>query len=194
MPASTCPTSVVGTATHGMPRRYVAAANAARSVVEPPPSATTVPSRSSVSSDQSRPATASCFAASPGGISCVETSRDPSAFAAAAPCRPSTVASATSATGPSPGTRSPSRSSAPSLMAHTCRGQYDTVGVAARDACVRYLVVDGLPLLVEATERRLVLGERPVAAADALPRGIDVDLDQDGERSVRERGRGRSAS
>ena len=35
--ASTWPTSVVGTATHGTPRRYVAAANPATSVVQPPP-------------------------------------------------------------------------------------------------------------------------------------------------------------
>ena len=52
--ASTWPTSVVGTATHGTPRRYVAAANPATSVVQPPPRATTVPPRSSRSSRHSR--------------------------------------------------------------------------------------------------------------------------------------------
>ena len=57
--ASTWPTSVVGTATHGTPRRYVAAAKPAVSVSAPPPSATTVPPRSSVSSDHSRSTTPS---------------------------------------------------------------------------------------------------------------------------------------
>ena len=40
--ASTCPTSVDGTATQSIPRMYVAATNPTRSVVVPPPSATSV--------------------------------------------------------------------------------------------------------------------------------------------------------
>src|SRR5207244_4181831 len=51
--ASTRPTSVVGTATHRIPRRKAAAANPAASVVQPPPNATMIPSRSS---RRSRPA------------------------------------------------------------------------------------------------------------------------------------------
>ena len=41
--ASTCATRLVGTGTQSMPRRYVAAAKPAASVVQPPPSATIVP-------------------------------------------------------------------------------------------------------------------------------------------------------
>ncbi len=44
--ASTWATRLVGTGTHATPRRYVAAANPAASVVQPPPSATIVPLRS----------------------------------------------------------------------------------------------------------------------------------------------------
>src|SRR5581483_2706793 len=65
--ASTCPTSVVGTATHGTPRRYVAAAKPAGSVSAPPPSATTVPSRSRLSSLQSPWTTGHALAFSPDG-------------------------------------------------------------------------------------------------------------------------------
>ena len=52
--ASTCATRLVGTGTHGTPRRYVAAAKPAASVVQPPPSATIVPSRPRRSSSQRR--------------------------------------------------------------------------------------------------------------------------------------------
>ena len=60
---------VVGTATHGTPRMYVAAANPARSVVQPPPRPTIVPSRPIRSARQSRSSTAIAFAGSPGGTS-----------------------------------------------------------------------------------------------------------------------------
>src|SRR5581483_10241967 len=83
--ASTCPTSVVGTAAHRTPRRYVAAAKPATSVVHPPPKATTVPSRSRRSSLQRRATTAVCFACSPAGSSCVVCSRAPSASCARGP-------------------------------------------------------------------------------------------------------------
>ena len=58
IPASTWPTSVVGTAVHGTPRMCVAAANPTTSVVEPPPSATSEPSRPIRSAVQSRSRTA----------------------------------------------------------------------------------------------------------------------------------------
>ena len=69
IPASTCPTSVVGTATQEMPRMYVAAANPTTSVVQPPPSPTIVPSRPRRNERQSRSSTATDLAASPGGTS-----------------------------------------------------------------------------------------------------------------------------
>ena len=98
--ASTWPTSVVGTATHGTPRMYVAAANPARSVVQPPPSPTTVPSRPIRSARQSRSRTAIALAASPGGTSCSAMSRSPSASWAVTPWMPATFASETISTAP----------------------------------------------------------------------------------------------
>ncbi len=72
--ASTCPTSVEGTATQSIPRRYVAAANPTTSVVEPPPSATSIEERSSSSARQRRSTAAGDFAASPPGTTCVASS------------------------------------------------------------------------------------------------------------------------
>ena len=54
-------------------------------------------------------------------------------------------------------------------------------------ACVRRLVVERPPLVVERPERRLVLRQRPVAARDSAPRLLDVDLDQDRERPLAQR-------
>ena len=71
--ASTWPTSVDGTATQRTPRRYVAATNPAASVVQPPPSATTIPERSRRSALQSRVAASIVFASSPSGSSCTST-------------------------------------------------------------------------------------------------------------------------
>ena len=77
--ASTWPTSVVGTATQSIPRKYVAAAKPATSVVQPPPSATSVPDRSSRSACQSASSDSTVFACSPGASSWTARARAPSA-------------------------------------------------------------------------------------------------------------------
>ena len=77
--ASTWPTSVVGTATQSIPRKYVAAAKPATSVVHPPPSATSVPERSSRSACQSASSDSTVFACSPGASSWTARARAPSA-------------------------------------------------------------------------------------------------------------------
>ena len=56
-------------------------------------------------------------------------------------------------------------------------GEHGAFEVARAGVC--RAVVERLPLLVERPEGRLVLRERPVAAADAAPRFLGVDLDQD---------------
>ena len=127
------------------------------------------PSRSRSSSDQSRATTPSCLACSPDGSSCRETSRSPSAVCAAAPWIPITVASATSATGPSPGTSSPSRSSAPRSWCTPAAASTTPSDVAARDDRVRGRPVERIPLRVEAAKLLLVLRER-ARAADPPPR------------------------
>ena len=113
--ASTWPTSVVGTATHGIAAqvrrrdeagdvgRAAAAERDERAVAVEPQLAPEPLARRRASSPPRRPAARAC-----------DASRAPSASCAAAPWMPATCASATSATGPSPGTSSPSSSSAPS--------------------------------------------------------------------------------
>ena len=88
--ASTWPTSVVGTATQGTPRRKVAAANPATSVVQPPPSATIVPSRSSRSARQSRSSDGDRLRLLAAGL-VHATSRSPSASCASTPWMPGDV-------------------------------------------------------------------------------------------------------
>ena len=83
------------------------------------------------------------------------------------------------------GTSSPSRSIAPDLDVHARRGEHDVVGVAR--ARVGDLVVERHALLVAPAKLRLVLRERPVAVAHALPRGVDVDLEEHVEREVGQR-------
>ena len=104
--ASTWPTSVVGTATHRIPRRKAAAANPAASVVQPPPNATMIPSRSSRSSRQIRSTAPKLFASSPARSAWTGAS-------SGGPCSPSTVASASTSTSPA-GTSSASRATLPS--------------------------------------------------------------------------------
>ena len=91
IPASTWPTSVVGTADHATPRMYVAAAKPATSVVEPPPSATTLPSRPIANRPQRRSSTAGVLAGSPAGTSWRATSRAPSPTWARIPWMPGDV-------------------------------------------------------------------------------------------------------
>ena len=95
---------------------------------------------------------------------------------------PATCASATSATGPSPGTSCPSRSRAPVSTWMPAGREHDVIGVAC-DARPR-------PRRRAAAARRRVAetrprpGERPVAAADPLPRGVHVDVEQHRARAL----------
>ena len=65
----------------------------------------------------------------------------------------------------------------PGLDVDASHGEHDPVDVAG--ARVGGVVVERAPLLVQRAERRLVLRERPIASADAPPRLLRVDLDQD---------------
>ena len=132
IPASTWPTSVVGTAVHGTPRMYVAAAKPATSVVEPPPSATIPPSRPIPSASQRRPSTALVFAASPAGTSCETTSREPSATWARTPWMPATCSSTTSSTGPVAGHQLLEAVERAELHVYSGSREEDPVDVVAR--------------------------------------------------------------
>ena len=55
----------------------------------------------------------------------------------------------------------------------------DVVGV-----CVRDLVVELAPALVQRVKLRLVAGERPASAGAPLPGRFGIDLEQDGERAA----------
>ena len=169
MAASTWPVSVVGTAIQRTPRRYVAATKPATSVVEPPPNPTMVPRRSIGSSPQSRSTTARLFAASPAGT--VPAWRPPSGAGGAT----STRSSADDRVG-----LDVVRGGQPNAQ----RGEQDVVGVSGHG--VRGLRVDALARVEERPEVLLVAGERAVGVADALPCRGHVDLQEHGERAVRE--------
>ena len=64
-------------------------------------------------------------------------------------------------------------------------GEDRTFGI--RGAGVSGIVVERLPLLVQRSECRLVLCERPVAATDAAPRLLSVDFDEDCQRTFSQR-------
>src|SRR2546430_5555504 len=68
---------------------------------------------------------------------------------------------------------------------HATGGEHDVVRIVR--PAVGDLLVERLPALVELPEPRFVLRERPVAAAHALPRSLDVDLDQHGCRPLTQR-------
>ena len=68
---------------------------------------------------------------------------------------------------------------------HAACGQHDAVRIARPG--VGDFAVKRLPAGVELPELLLVLRERPVAAAHALPRRLDVDLDQDRRRACAQR-------
>jgi len=99
---------------------------------------------------------------------------------------PITVASATSATGPVPGTSSPSRSSRAQLVVDAGRSKDDAVDVSALHNSVRDVAIERLSLGVEAAELLLILREW-TSAADPLPRHLHVDIEQHGEGRLGER-------
>ena len=154
----------------------VAAASPTTSVVEPPPSATSEPSRPIRSVVQSRSRTAAVFAASPAGTSCCSTSRAPRATCALIPWIPETCASATSSTGPSPGNEVPQLVDRADLDVDAAGGEQCPVDVAG--VRVRDLLVQRLTLAVERVEGVRVLRERAIAAGDALPRDLGLDVEQ----------------
>ena len=133
---------------------------------------------------------ASVFASSPGGSSCVSASLGPRASCAAAPWMPATCGSETSATGPSPGTSSPSRSSAPrSTITPAAARTTSWTSFATTSATSR---VELASLLVEPAELGFVLRERAVAVPHALPARVDVDVEPD-RRASRRAPRARAA-
>src|SRR3954470_12622159 len=107
---------------------------------------------------------------------------------------PATVESATSATGPSPGTSSPRRSPAgpgppepverPELVVDRGGRENHAVDVTGRDDRVGDRAVDGLALHEQAPKLVFVAGERPIRPARPPPREIDVHVEEDGERSL----------
>ena len=185
MPASTCPTSVVGTAVHGTPRMCVAATKPATSVVEPPPSATSPPSRPIRRLVQSRSSTAGVLAASPArhlvplDVARPERELCPHAVDAGdvrvGHERERAVARDEVAEGVQP----------VGLDVHARRGEHDAVHVERRG--VGDVVVDGLPLAMEGAEGVGVARQRPVGALDPGPRRLGVDVEQHREGARRER-------
>ena len=160
IPASTWPTSVVGTADHATPRMYVAAAKPATSVVEPPPSATTLPSRPIANRPQRRSSTAGVLAGSPAGTSWRATSRAPRPTWARIPWMPETCGVGDELDGTVPGHEVAELVDRAGLDVDACGREQDAVDVAR--ARVGDLLVEGLPLPVQRVEVVLGPGERPV--------------------------------
>ncbi len=98
---------------------------------------------------------------------------------------PATRASLTISTAPSPGTSSPSLLERADLDVDTARCEDGAIDVAG--ACVCGVVVERLPLVVERPEGRLILRQRAVAAADATPGLLGVDLDEDRHGAISKR-------
>ena len=71
------------------------------------------------------------------------------------------------------------------LAVDTARSEDGTIDIPR--SCIRGVVVERLPLLVQRPEGRLVLGQRPVAAADAAPGLLGIDLDEDRHGAISER-------
>ena len=65
------------------------------------------------------------------------------------------------------------------------RGEHGALDVVG--TCICGVVVERLPLLVQRPEGSLVLRQRAVAAADAAPRLLGVDLDEDGYGTISQR-------
>ena len=153
--ASTWATRLVGTAIQEIPRRYVAATNPATSSVEPPPRATRVELRSSRSDRQSRSASATVFAASPGGTRCV----------AATPCSSATRSSATICI--------PARRLRVRPNTNAGGGEHGAVEVASTPVGCR---VERPTLLEQRAEAVGITSERPLGRRDALPGLVDRRL------------------
>ena len=65
------------------------------------------------------------------------------------------------------------------------RGEHSALDIAG--TCICGVVVERLTLLVQRPEGSLVLRQRAVAAADAAPRLLGVDLDEDGHGAISQR-------
>ena len=63
-------------------------------------------------------------------------------------------------------------------------GEHDVFDVVGM--CIGHLVVELAAPLVECPELGLVLRQRTIAAGASLPRGLHIDLEQDGQRAVPE--------
>ena len=149
-----------------------------------------MPSRPILSARHSRSSTAIAFAGSPGGTSWRATSRLPSASCAVTPWIPATFASATTSTGPVPGTSSSEQLERADPDVDARCSEHDAVRVVS--VRVRRLLVQRQPLPEERVERLLVERERPAPLpARALPRDTGLDLEQHRERAARERRPGR---
>ena len=129
-------------------------------------------------------ARAGVFAGSPAGTSCSSTSRAPSPTCARMPWMPETCASATSSSGPSPATRSPSSSIALGLDVDAGGREQDAVDVARRARRPPPRRAAAARGGARGTPRRSRASGRS-APADALPRGLGIDVEQDRERARR---------
>ena len=98
------------------------------------------------------------------------------ASCAVTPWIPATFASATISTGPSPGTSSSRRSSAP--IRTSIPAAASTTPSASRALASRGVLVDREPRAVERVERLLVDRERPPTLARPRPGGRGVDVEQ----------------
>ena len=163
----------------------MAAAKPAASVVQPPPSATRVPSRPSCSSSHSRATSSSVFAASPGESSCVVEAAAEGELGIGA-VDPGDVAVGDERDPAATGDVLAEEGQRTRLDADPGRRERDPVGVPRPR--VRDLQVDRLALLVEAPEELLVPGQRPVAAVpDAAPCLLHLDVHEQRQRAVAQR-------
>ena len=139
-----------------------------------------------VSSLQSRSSTCACFAASPGGSSCVETSRSPSASWARGAVDAHHRRVGDERDGAVAGHELAEPVERAELVVDAGRGERSTpstspLATTASATCA----VERLPLVVQPAEHLLVLRERAVAALAAPPGRVDVDVEEHGERARR---------
>ena len=147
----------------------------------PPPSATSVPPRSSRRPRQSRSRSRRPCPTPRASTRAARRVR------AARPCRGSRRRERRrpGRPRPSPGTSSRELFERAEADVDACGGQDDVVQ-RARDR-VRRLAVERQALLVERAKAALVLRQRPSPAAHALPGGVGLDLDENGQGVLAER-------
>ena len=145
--------------------------------MQPPPRATSVPPRSSRSACQSASSDSTLFACSPGASSWLARARALERELHVHPVDPGDARVADDLDRPVAGNELAEPLERADLDVDAASDENGTFDVPG--ARIRSVVVERLPLLVQRPESRLVLRKRAVATADAAPRLLGVDLDED---------------